>query len=335
MGDGAARAARRRRRLVQGLRAGAGVRAAAHGRARSRAGPTGSREVLAHDDERGWLLLADAGTPIGVARQPAGGVARGAAAATPSCNAARPRTRTSTSRTASRPAARDAARSLRGAAARATCRSTTTRSSGSALRAALRGALRRARRARHPGDGPARRPAHGERLRDGTTGCGVLDWGDASIAHPFASLVVTFRFLEEINELAPGDPWFARYATRTSSRGARARRTFELAFRVGSFAHAFAWTRQRDHLPERRAPSSTHTSRTCCGARSGSRHDPAVPRRSASAGAARLRRLPPREPVDRTSGERCRLHGLGRARLRARRPGHAHLAALSGSCLRW
>jgi ornithine cyclodeaminase/thiomorpholine-carboxylate dehydrogenase len=29
----------------------------------------------------------------------------------------------------------------------------------------------------------------------------VLDWGDASIAHPFGSLVVTFRFLEQINRL--------------------------------------------------------------------------------------------------------------------------------------
>src|SRR5262249_17029526 len=45
--------------------------------------------------------------------------------------------------------------------------------------------------------------ASGGRLR-------VLDWGDASISHPFASLVVTFRFLELRHELQPGDPWFAR-----------------------------------------------------------------------------------------------------------------------------
>ena len=38
----------------------------------------------------------------------------------------------------------------------------------------------------------------------------VLDWGDSSISHPFASLVVTFRFLEEFNKLPPGDPWFPR-----------------------------------------------------------------------------------------------------------------------------
>jgi aminoglycoside phosphotransferase (APT) family kinase protein len=38
----------------------------------------------------------------------------------------------------------------------------------------------------------------------------VLDWGDSSISHPFVSLVVTFRFLEEVTKLPPGDPWFAR-----------------------------------------------------------------------------------------------------------------------------
>ena len=38
----------------------------------------------------------------------------------------------------------------------------------------------------------------------------VLDWGDSSISHPFVSLVVTFRFLEERNKLAVSDPWFRR-----------------------------------------------------------------------------------------------------------------------------
>ena len=31
----------------------------------------------------------------------------------------------------------------------------------------------------------------------------IVDWGDSSIAHPFFSLVVTFRFLAEVNHLAP------------------------------------------------------------------------------------------------------------------------------------
>jgi hypothetical protein len=79
----------------------------------------------------------------------------------------------------------------------------------------------------------------------------LLDWGDASISHPFASLVVTFRFLEEITKLAPGDPWFTRLRDAYLEPWGRGLAdTFELAFRVGTFAHTFAWARQRDHLPE-------------------------------------------------------------------------------------
>jgi aminoglycoside phosphotransferase (APT) family kinase protein len=90
--------------------------------------------------------------------------------------------------------------------------------------------------------------AQGERLR-------LLDWGDASISHPFASLVVTFRFLEEITNLAPADPWFARlrdaYLEPWGNGFAGA---FALAIRVGAFAHTIAWARQRDHLPEEARP---------------------------------------------------------------------------------
>ncbi|MFL5913530.1 MAG: aminoglycoside phosphotransferase family protein [Gaiellaceae bacterium] len=90
--------------------------------------------------------------------------------------------------------------------------------------------------------------AQSERLR-------VADWGDASISHPFASLVVTFRFLEEVTRLAPSDPWFARVRDaylEPWGRGPAA--AFALAFRVGTFAHAVAWVRQRDALPERDRP---------------------------------------------------------------------------------
>ena len=82
----------------------------------------------------------------------------------------------------------------------------------------------------------------GDRLR-------VLDWGDASVGHPFASLVVTFRFLEERNGLSPGDPWFARLRDAyLEPWGNGLAHVFELAYRVGTFAHVFAWIRQRDHL---------------------------------------------------------------------------------------
>ena len=77
----------------------------------------------------------------------------------------------------------------------------------------------------------------------------VVDWGDSSIAHPFFSLVVTFRFLEEFNHLAPDDPWFRRLRDAYLEPWGRGfEETFELAIRVGWFAHAIAWSRQRDAL---------------------------------------------------------------------------------------
>jgi Phosphotransferase enzyme family len=85
----------------------------------------------------------------------------------------------------------------------------------------------------------------GDRLR-------VVDWGDASVAHPFFSLVVTFSFLESVGRLGPADPWFTRLRDAyLEPWGAGLVGTFELAFRLGRFAYAVAWTRQRDHLPPR------------------------------------------------------------------------------------
>ena len=90
--------------------------------------------------------------------------------------------------------------------------------------------------------------ALGDRLR-------LLDWGDSSISHPFASLVVTFQFLEEVTKLPAGDPWFVLLRDAyLEPWGSGLADTFALAMRVGAFAHAFAWTRQRDHLPEEARP---------------------------------------------------------------------------------
>ena len=78
----------------------------------------------------------------------------------------------------------------------------------------------------------------------------VVDWGDSSIAHPFFSLVVTFRFLEELNQLALNDPWFDKLRDAyLEPWGSGLEETFEIAIRVGWFAHAIAWTRQRAALP--------------------------------------------------------------------------------------
>jgi len=83
----------------------------------------------------------------------------------------------------------------------------------------------------------------------------IMDWGDASIGHPFASLVVTFRFLELENGFAPGDPWFARLRDAyLEPWGAGLVDAFDRAMRVAMFAHPIAWLRHRDPLgPAERA----------------------------------------------------------------------------------
>jgi hypothetical protein len=78
----------------------------------------------------------------------------------------------------------------------------------------------------------------GKRLR-------VLDWGDASISHPFFSLVETFRFLEETLPL--GDPWYARLRDAYLEPWGRGLEgVFDLALRVGTFAHLVACVRPRE-----------------------------------------------------------------------------------------
>jgi hypothetical protein len=82
-----------------------------------------------------------------------------------------------------------------------------------------------------------------------------VDWGDSSVAHPFFSLVVTFRFLESFNHLSPSDPWFQRLRDAYLEPWGRGLEdVFHGAIRVGWFAHAIAWTRQRDALPPEARP---------------------------------------------------------------------------------
>jgi len=96
---------------------------------------------------------------------------------------------------------------------------------------------------------------HGANVYDRDGHLRVLDWGDSSVSHPFGSLIVTFRFLEEATGLQAGDPWFARLrAAYLEPWGPGLEAALELALRVTAFAHALAWLRQRDHLPEAELP---------------------------------------------------------------------------------
>jgi hypothetical protein len=84
-------------------------------------------------------------------------------------------------------------------------------------------------------------------IQDGTLR--VLDWGDSCVSYPFASLVATFRFLEERNGLTSEDQWFGRLRDAyLEPWGAGLIEVFDLAMRVGGVAHAIASLRQRRAL---------------------------------------------------------------------------------------
>jgi hypothetical protein len=208
-------------------------------------------EVLGHDEEQAWLLLADAGTPIGAFGNPPEAwlvalplyaeLQRGEAAHThehlthhvPDLRVGTWPARYEDLLRRELPLENAEIRRLRRFA---------TRFAELCSELAAQGV---SETVQHDDLHLANVYAEGDRLR-------VLDWGDASISHPFASLVVTFRFLAERNKLPPGDPWFARLRDAyLEPWGEGADDTFSLAIRVGAFAHAFAWTRQRDALPEK------------------------------------------------------------------------------------
>ena len=204
--------------------------------------------VLAHERERAWLLLADAGTPIGEYGSPPEAwlevlpryaeLQRGEAARAREHLAGDvPDLRLSTLPAryeellhAELPLDGEELRRLRGFAQRF------------AELCAELAAHGVPETVQHDDLHGANVYAEARRLR-------VLDWGDASISHPFASLVVTFRLLEEGTALRPGDPWFARLrAAYLEPWGEGLEGAFELAMRVGAFTHLFAYARHRDHM---------------------------------------------------------------------------------------
>ncbi len=77
----------------------------------------------------------------------------------------------------------------------------------------------------------------------------ILDWGDASVSHPFFSLVVTFHWLREVNGLAPDDPWFRRLRDAyLEAWGPGLVPAFDAALRLGKVARALAWLRHHDAM---------------------------------------------------------------------------------------
>jgi hypothetical protein len=65
---------------------------------------------------------------------------------------------------------------------------------------------------------------------------------------------------EKVTKLPPADPWFARLREAyLEPWGSGLPAAFALAIRVGTFAHAVAWARQRDHLPAQERPGFDRT----------------------------------------------------------------------------
>jgi len=206
-------------------------------------------EVLAHDDERAWLLLADAGTPVGALGNPPeawlaalpryADLQRGEAALSPEHLAyGVPDLRLATLPARFEellqldlPLAPEETRRLRWFAPRF-------------------GELCAELAAHDVPETIQHDDLHHANLYARDNGFRVLDWGDASVAHPFMSLVVTFRFLGERAGLGPSDPWFARLRDAyLQPWGRNLGEAFALALRVGAFARAIAYVRPRAAMP--------------------------------------------------------------------------------------
>jgi len=206
-------------------------------------------EVLGHDERRAWLLLADAGRPVGSAGNPPEAwlaalpryaeLQRGEAAhvrdhlahGVPDLRLATLPTQYEHLMQLDLPLDSDEVRRLRQFAPRFTELCSDLAACGIP------------ETIQHDDLHHANLYEQGGRLR-------VLDWGDASISHPFASLVVTFRFLQEVARLPPGDGWFARLRDAyLEPWGSGQAGTFALAIRVGGFARAIAYIRVRAVLP--------------------------------------------------------------------------------------
>lgn len=206
-------------------------------------------EVIAHDDQRGWLLLADAGRPVGSFGNPPDAwlavlpryaeLQRGEAAHVPDhIDHGVPDLRLVTLPArfedllrVDLPLESEAIRRLRDFAARFNelCDELAAADVPETIQ--------------HD-------DLHHANLYTDESCLRVLDWGDASISHPFASLVVTFRFLEERTRLAPDDPWFTRLRDAyLEPWGPDLAEVFELALRVGTFVRAIAYMRPRVELP--------------------------------------------------------------------------------------
>lgn len=98
---------------------------------------------------------------------------------------------------------------------------------------------------------------HGANVFRGDGTLRILDWGDSCVSHPFVTLFVTFLHLEEMDGPLRGHAQLARLRDaylEPWGRPAELRETFELAQRLGAFAHLFKELRVLDAISEEERP---------------------------------------------------------------------------------
>jgi hypothetical protein len=193
-------------------------------------------ELIAHDEERGWLLLADAGEPLGIGGDPApwlellpryAELQRGETMHTDQHLSGGVPDR----RLAQFPALYE----------QLLCHASLLGSEELARLRAFRqrfGELSAELDARGIPDTIQHDDLHGANVyrRDGELR--ILDWGDSCVSHPFRTLYVTLEHLF----LPRGDPWLGRLRDaylEPWGPPAELQETYALAERLGPFGHVF------------------------------------------------------------------------------------------------
>jgi hypothetical protein len=215
-------------------------------------------EVLAHEEERGWLLLGDAGEPLGFSGEVGPWLAvlpryaelqRGEAAHAAEHLAGGVPDR----RLATFPELYEAmlAHELPVADVELTrLRTFAPRFAGLCRELASHGLP----------ETMQHDDLHGANVYRGGGALRILDWGDSCVSHPFLTSFVTFLHLEELGGIPPDDASFARLRDaylEPWGRPAELRETFELALRLGVFAHVFKELHVFDAIAEEERPAFT------------------------------------------------------------------------------
>ena len=208
-------------------------------------------EVLAHDDERAWLLLADAGEPIGVDARPEAWLAvlprHAELQRDEAAHSAEHLSQGLPDRRIERFPALYEAMLARRLPLRPSESTQLTRFAPAFAK------LCAALAAESVGESIQHDDLHGSNVYLGGGTARILDWGDACLSHPFFTPFVTFLHLKERAGIASGDRWFDRLRDaylEPWGRPSELRRAFDLAQRLGPFAHLFKELRVFDAVLE-------------------------------------------------------------------------------------